>query len=106
MALSQGDGVVRVYRNYLGQGEDPIELVTSWRALSDRIKVKRGSGLVLEWQQDNALLLAGGDTRSVRIWDAHRELCIQVGSAPCRAISSSNMVCNFCHSGISYTRSK
>lgn len=71
---------MRIYRNYSDRDDDPIELVTSWRALNDRIKVKRGSGLVLHWQQDQGLMLAAGDTRNVRVWDAHRELCVQVGN--------------------------
>lgn len=76
-----GDGVVRVYRNYSGKTEDPVELVTAWRALNDRVKVKRGSGLVMHWQQDHGTLLAAGDTRNVRVWDVHRELCLQVWTA-------------------------
>jgi regulatory associated protein of mTOR len=68
---------VRVYRNYEND-QSPMELVTSFRALNDRIKVKRGSGMVLDWQQSNGILLASGDVRIVRVWDAHRELCLQV----------------------------
>lgn len=82
LLCSIGDGVVRIYRNYdqspSSGSEDPIELVTSWRVLNDRIKVKRGSGCVVHWQQDHATLLVGGDTRTVRIWDAQREMCVQV----------------------------
>ena len=34
--------------------------------------------MVLDWQQSNGFLLASGDVRVVRVWDAHRELCLQV----------------------------
>ena len=95
--IRAGDGVVRVYRNYSGQTEDAVELVTAWRALNDRIRVKRGSGLVLHWQQDHGVLLAAGDTRNVRVWDAHREVCLQVRTVcplSSRAVLSSNIFRN------------
>ena len=59
---SIGDGVVRVYRNYARSNPDaPVELVTSWRGLNDRVRgLKRGSGLVLDWQQDGGSLVHFG----------------------------------------------
>ena len=69
-----------------------VDLVTSWRALVDLAPVEKGtavflfcapaltfspvgSGLVTDWQQQNGLLLASGDVRFIRVWDAHKELC-------------------------------
>jgi regulatory associated protein of mTOR len=72
--FSLADGLVRLYRNYdpsLEQG--PIQLVSTFRALDDLIQVKRGSGLVLDWKQQGGNLLAGGDARCIRLWDAHTE---------------------------------
>jgi len=83
--VGSADEIVRVYRNYEND-QSPMELVTSFRALNDRIKVKRGSGMVLDWQQSNGILLASGDVRIVRVWDAHRELCLQ--DIPTHAASS------------------
>lgn len=34
-----------------------------------------GSGLVLDWQQSTGTLLASGDVRVIRVWDADKELC-------------------------------
>ena len=72
-----GDQVVRVYRHCNGD-PDPVELVTAFRALNDRVPVKIGSGMILAWQQYSGILLASGDVKAVRVWDAHRELCLQV----------------------------
>lgn len=66
--------MVRLYRNYdpaLEQG--PVQLVSSFQALGEVVKVKRGSGLVLDWRQMGGNLLAGGDSRVIRLWDAHTE---------------------------------
>lgn len=37
-----------------------------------------GAGLVLNWEQHTCQLLASGDVRHIRIWDAEREAKIQV----------------------------
>lgn len=68
------DGIVRLYRNYdpaLEQGS--TQLVSSFTALGEIVKVKRGSGMVLDWQQSGGNLLVGGDARAIRLWDAHTE---------------------------------
>lgn len=68
------DGVVRVWGNVYSSPR----LVTSWRALSDCPYLTRdGAGLVLEWQQENELLLASGNVNVIRLWDLNKELCIQ-----------------------------
>jgi len=79
------DQVVRVYRN-CDSGEDPVEIVTAFRALNDRVPVKKGSGMILAWQQCSGTLLASGDVKAVRVWDAQRELCLQ--DVPTNAASS------------------
>jgi regulator-associated protein of mTOR len=53
-------------------------MVSSFRALNTLISVRKGSGLVLEWQQGPGVIVAGGDSRSIRLWDAHRECALSV----------------------------
>lgn len=74
------DGVVRLYRNYdpdLSSG-NPVQMVSSFRGLNEVLRMKRGAGLITEWRQAGGLLLVGGDSRIVRLWDAHIESSIMV----------------------------
>lgn len=79
LLVGSADGDVRIYANYdepcWKAGKGP-KLVSSMRALPHLIRSKRPSGLIMDWQQISGSLLVGGDSRSVRIWDAHRELCV------------------------------
>lgn len=79
LLVGSADGDVRIYANY----DEPSwtsnrgpKLVSSMRALPHLVRSKRPSGLILDWQQITGSLLTGGDSRYVRVWDAHRELCI------------------------------
>ncbi|KAA8914605.1 raptor N-terminal caspase like domain-containing protein [Sphaerosporella brunnea] len=74
LMTGSGDGVVRIYRNY--ESEKDIELVSSWRALTDLLPSQRSSGLIADWQQGRGTLLVGGDVKVIRVWDAPRELCM------------------------------
>ncbi|EMD32619.1 hypothetical protein CERSUDRAFT_87930 [Gelatoporia subvermispora B] len=68
------DGVIRLYRNYdptLCNG--PVQMVSSFRGLNELIQVRRGSGVVTDWKQASGSLLVGGDSRIIRLWDAHTE---------------------------------
>jgi len=70
------EGIVRLYRNYdpdLGNG--PVQMVSSFRALNDVFTMKRGtgSGVVTDWKQQGGTLLVSGDSRVIRVWDAHTE---------------------------------
>jgi len=74
--FSTAEGIVRLYRNYdpdLGNG--PVQMVSSFRALNDVIAMKRGtgSGVVTDWKQQGGTLLVSGDSRVIRVWDAHTE---------------------------------
>ncbi|KAH7920933.1 hypothetical protein BV22DRAFT_765532 [Leucogyrophana mollusca] len=87
------DGIVRLYRNYdpsLNQG--PLQMVSSFRGLNEMIQVRRGSGLVMDWKQSGGSLLVGGDSRIIRVWDAHTEsqvLDLETNSeSPVTAIAS------------------
>ncbi|KAF9582407.1 hypothetical protein BGW38_000247, partial [Lunasporangiospora selenospora] len=74
LLVASGDGVVRLYRKY----EDPTQtdMVTSWRVLTDMLPSSKSTGTITEWQQGGGVLLVGGDTRVIRVWDAARELCV------------------------------
>ena len=76
LMTGSGDGVVRIYRNY--EDEQSIELVSSWRALTDLLPSQRSSGLVADWQQGRGTMLVGGDVKIIRVWDAPREMCMSV----------------------------
>ncbi|KZP15647.1 hypothetical protein FIBSPDRAFT_895647 [Athelia psychrophila] len=68
------DGVVRLYRNYdplAGQG--PVQMVSSFRGLNEVVQMKKGSGFIMDWKQTGGTLLVGGDSRIIRVWDAHTE---------------------------------
>jgi len=80
--ISTAEGIVRLYRNYdpdIGNG--PVQMVSSFRALNDVITMKRGtgSGIVTDWKQQGGTLLVSGDSRVIRVWDAHTENQILVG---------------------------
>lgn len=44
------------------------------------VPLRRGSGLILDWIQSSGTILAGGDSRLIRPWDAHREVANSVGA--------------------------
>lgn len=64
-----------MYRNY---DTSSPQMVTAFRALSTMIPMKRGSGLIIDWQHSQGLILAGGDSRTIRIWDANTETVANV----------------------------
>ncbi|KAL7272939.1 Target of rapamycin complex 1 subunit kog1 [Rhizina undulata] len=74
LMTGSGDGVVRIYRNY--ESENDVELVSSWRALTDLLPSSRSSGLIADWQQGRGTMLVGGDMKVIRVWDAPREICL------------------------------
>lgn len=91
---------MRLYRNYdpdLGNG--PVQMVSSFRALNDVIIMKRGtgSGVVTDWKQQGGTILASGDSRVIRVWDAHTENQILVGFSTLNALRNSD-----CNSGPGY----
>ncbi|KAK0540795.1 Target of rapamycin complex 1 subunit kog1 [Tilletia horrida] len=80
LLLGSADGEVRIWRNYerdyLTSGGAGPEVVSSFRALPDLIRSRKPSGLVIDWQMLTKVVLAGGDSRVIRAWDTHKELCI------------------------------
>jgi regulator-associated protein of mTOR len=84
LAIGSDDGVLRIFRNY--ESPDKVELLTSWRALTDLSPGTHHKGLLLDWQQASGSFLVSGDVRTVRVWDAEKELCIQ--DIPTRTLAS------------------
>ncbi|KZS92589.1 hypothetical protein SISNIDRAFT_486598 [Sistotremastrum niveocremeum HHB9708] len=78
--VASADGVVRLYRNaHKDDAEDrdhSIQLVSAFRALLELqpSNWKRGAGVVTDWSQSSGTLLVGGDARTIKLWDAHREI--------------------------------
>lgn len=73
------EGIVRLYRNYdtvMDQG--PVQMVSAFRAQPELIPVKQGSGMVTDWRQAGGLLIVGGDSRTIRVWEAHTEEALSV----------------------------
>lgn len=80
LLVGSAEGNVRIYRHYDSPahtaGFRGPKLASSFQALPDLVRSKRPSGLVVDWLQGSGHLLAGGDSRVIRVWDAHRELCV------------------------------
>lgn len=55
-------------------------MVTSFRLLPVLVPTKRGSGMVLDWQQNGGVIIAGGNSRIIRLWDAHKERMLLVST--------------------------
>ena len=71
--------MIRLYRNYdpsLFHG--PVQMVSAFRGLNEVLQVKRGTGVVTDWKQPGGTLMVGGDSRIVRVWDAHTESQVMV----------------------------
>lgn len=53
-------------------------MVSSFRGLNEVLRMRRGAGLITDWKQNGGHLLVSGDSRIVRVWDAHTEAQIMV----------------------------
>jgi regulator-associated protein of mTOR len=73
LMAGSSDGVVKLYRNY--ESPKNVELVTSFRALTDLEPSNKSAGLVFDWQQGSGHIVVAGDVRSIRIWNAGTEIC-------------------------------
>ncbi|EDR15987.1 uncharacterized protein LACBIDRAFT_242724, partial [Laccaria bicolor S238N-H82] len=68
------DGIVRMYRNYdptLEQG--PLQMVSAFRGLNEVVQLRQGTGMIMDWKQSAGILLVGGDSRVIKVWDAQTE---------------------------------
>jgi len=73
LLAGSSDGVVKIYRNY--DKTPKVEIVSSFRALSDLVPSTKNVGLVLNWQQGQGKLFAAGDIKVIRVWNAATEIC-------------------------------
>lgn len=83
LLVGSSDGVLKVYRNYSQVQE--TKCVTAFRALNELIPSNKNAGLVFDWQQGQGKILAAGDLRTIKVWNAATELC--VGDIPARSSS-------------------
>ncbi|KAJ3557772.1 hypothetical protein NM688_g1286 [Phlebia brevispora] len=68
------DGIIRLFRNYdPAISTDPVQMVSSFRGLNEVVRMRRGVGVITAWKQTGGNLLVGGDSRIIRVWDAHTE---------------------------------
>lgn len=74
LAAGTDEGFIRIYTNF-EEGSKP-ELVTSWRALGELVPDTAGIGIVLDWYHQYGLMIAAGDVKYIRVWDAESETCI------------------------------
>jgi regulatory associated protein of mTOR len=76
LMTGSSDGVVKLFRNH--ESPENVELVTSFRALTDLEPSNKNAGLVFDWQQSRGQILVAGDVRSIRVWNAGTEICTSV----------------------------
>ena len=70
------DGGIRLFRKY---ATPEVELVTAFRALSDLARsTRQEAGVISEWQQSRGQLLVGGNSKTIRVWDASKDACALV----------------------------
>ena len=96
LMTGSSDGVVKLFRNY--EHEEDVELVTSFRALTEMVPSTRNAGLVFDWQQNSGKLLCAGDAKVIRVWNAATELCetdIPARSGSCITSITSDRVTGF-----------
>ncbi|KAI9808784.1 MAG: hypothetical protein M1825_003937 [Sarcosagium campestre] len=72
LMTGSSDGVLRVFRNY---DSDRMEVVASWRALTDLVPSNFNSGIAFDWQQGQGRALVAGDVKVIRVWNVATELC-------------------------------
>lgn len=89
LLIGSSDGVIKVFRNYDRQPtstkasllnghhvEDRgVEMVTSFRALTDVVQSTKNAGLVVEWMQGQGRALVAGDIRVIKVWNVATECC-------------------------------
>ena len=76
LLTGSADGTVRIFSNYDPEtafDDHPLELCSAFRALPRLSPSNHPSGMVTDWLQPFGLLVAGGDSRVIRVWDAHKE---------------------------------
>ncbi|KZO89688.1 hypothetical protein CALVIDRAFT_491487 [Calocera viscosa TUFC12733] len=81
---TSSDGVARIHRDYHEQRS--VSLISAFHAVPDITRSPHGSGIVSEWQQTSGTLIAGGDSKYIRVWNCGKEVLISnipTGEASC-----------------------
>lgn len=65
---------------YSSSQNSTLSAVSSFIAQPDIADTSRGSGLILSWIQESGVVVTGGNSTTIRIWDVGREQCVRVFS--------------------------
>lgn len=71
LMTGSSEGIIKIYKNIHCLNE--LEMISSWRGLTDMLLTPRSSGLLTEWQQIRGSFLVTGDVKIIRVWDARTE---------------------------------
>ncbi|CAI5738678.1 unnamed protein product [Hyaloperonospora brassicae] len=77
LTCGSDDGVIKIYHG-LHRPHPSIRtprLLSAFVAVPDLVPGTRGSGLVMNWQQDAGMMYAGGNSSVLRGWDLRQEKC-------------------------------
>ena len=48
-------------------------MVSAFRGLNEVVQLRQGAGMIMDWKQSAGILLVGGDSRVIKVWDAQTE---------------------------------
>jgi len=48
-------------------------MVSAFRGLNEVVQLRQGTGVIMDWKQSAGILLVGGDSRVIKVWDAQTE---------------------------------
>lgn len=77
LTCGSDDGVIKIYHG-LHSPHPSIgspKLLSAFVAVPDLVPGTRGSGLVMNWQQETGMMYAGGNSSMLRGWDLRQEKC-------------------------------
>ncbi|CAH0476322.1 unnamed protein product [Peronospora belbahrii] len=77
LTCGSDDGVIKIYHG-LHSPHPPAgtpKLLSAFVAVPDLVPGTRGSGLVMNWQQNAGMMHAGGNSSILRGWDLRQEKC-------------------------------
>uniref|UniRef100_H3G5Z2 Raptor N-terminal CASPase-like domain-containing protein n=1 Tax=Phytophthora ramorum TaxID=164328 RepID=H3G5Z2_PHYRM len=77
LTCGSDDGVIKIYHG-LHNPHPSIgspKLLSAFVAVPDLVPGTRGSGLVMNWQQDAGMMYAGGNSSVLRGWNLRQEKC-------------------------------
>ncbi|KAE9039039.1 hypothetical protein PR002_g5700 [Phytophthora rubi] len=77
LTCGSDDGVIKIYHGLHSPHPslDSPKLLSAFVAVPDLVPGTRGSGLVMNWQQQAGAMYAGGNSSMLRGWDLRQEKC-------------------------------